>query len=72
MKQQGIQQAGREGRAGQGGTIWCDLADFEAWQGYEFWSAQLEASIENLDDFETGARELAQPEQRGQTDALPF
>lgn len=51
-----------------------ELADLEAWEGYEFWSAQLEAKMEFLAD--AGRVEGAQLTQlersERQGDVLPF
>ncbi|HVG19376.1 MAG TPA: hypothetical protein VNI02_09995 [Blastocatellia bacterium] len=51
-----------------------ELADLDAWEGYEFWSAQLEAKMEFLADLEhvEGVRliRLEQSERKG--DVLPF
>ncbi|HEX8092161.1 MAG TPA: hypothetical protein VF762_25160 [Blastocatellia bacterium] len=51
-----------------------ELADLDAWEGYEFWSAQLEANIDFLAEpghvEETG---LSQPERdERKSDVLPF
>ena len=45
MKQQVIQ--GTNGEAGcREGLNYADWAELEAWLGYEFWSAQVEAEME--------------------------
>jgi hypothetical protein len=51
-----------------------ELADLSAWQGYEFWSAQLETEMEFLADFEqAGGFSLSQLEAKeGKSDVLPF
>lgn len=51
-----------------------ELADLDAWEGYEFWSAQLEAKIEFLADLEQieGAQ-IRQTEQgERKSDVFPF
>ena len=51
-----------------------ELADLDAWEGYEFWSAQLEAKAEFLENFydarEAGACYSDQRERK--SDVLPF
>jgi hypothetical protein len=51
-----------------------ELAELIAWQGYEFWSAQVEAEMESAIDLEqSGAFALSQLEmQEGKSDVLPF
>ena len=51
-----------------------ELADLEAWEGYEFWSAQLEAKIEYLADIgHIEAAQLRQAEQgERNSDVFPF
>ena len=51
-----------------------ELFDLDAWEGYEFWSAQLEAEAELLTDpRQAGASEQAYSEQKERkSDALPF
>lgn len=51
-----------------------ELADLSAWQGYEFWSAQLETEMDFLADFEqAGSFSLSQLEvKEGKSDVLPF
>ena len=48
-----------------------EWADWSAWQGYEFWSAQLEAEIEFLSELQQ-AMSAAPPAQGGERDVLPF
>jgi hypothetical protein len=51
-----------------------ELTDLDAWEGYEFWAAQLEAEIEHLSDFgQVGAAQLrqAEPVER-KSDVFPF
>ena len=47
-----------------------DLADLIAWQGYEFWSAQIEAEMEFQANFERPASEFEPKE--GKSDVFPF
>ena len=52
-----------------------DLADLIAWQGYEFWSAQIEAEMEyqanfEQSDFEQRPGQLEPKE--GKSDVFPF
>ena len=56
------------------GFDFCELAELDAWEGYEFWSAQLEAHMESLDEGGgTGRVGFIQLERKaGQTDVLPF
>ena len=51
-----------------------ELADLSAWQGYEFWSAQLETEMEFSADFEPSEGfPLARLEMKeGKSDVLPF
>jgi hypothetical protein len=51
-----------------------ELADLDAWEGYEFWSAQLEAKIEHLADFgQVEAAQLRRAEQgERKSDVSPF
>lgn len=46
------------------------LADWDGWEGYEYWSAQLEAEM----DVEAQAETWMQMEayQEGRSDVLPF
>ena len=53
------------------------LAGLDGWEGYEYWSAQLEAEIESLDDLNasTCERHWVPPQdagQEGRSDVLPF
>jgi len=53
------------------------LADWDGWEGYEYWSAQLEAETELLSDLNasTCERRWRLPQdsgQEGQSDVLPF
>ena len=51
------------------------VADWDGWEGYEYWSAQLEAESELLADIETQAGAWMQPIEEGQEgrgDVLPF
>ena len=47
-----------------------EWADWSAWQGYEFWSAQLEAEMDFLSELQQAMS--AAPAQEGKSDALPF
>ena len=47
-----------------------ELAELIAWQGYEFWSAQVEAEMEFQADFEPSAGP-PQPKE-GKSDVFPF
>jgi hypothetical protein len=51
-----------------------ELAELAAWEGYEFWSAQLEAEMESLDEGRRAERfGFIQLERKaGQPDVLPF
>ena len=51
-----------------------ELAELIAWQGYEFWSAQIEAEMEYPANFEqSGALALSQLEAKeGKSDVFPF
>jgi len=56
-------------------TMYLDeLADLDAWEGYEFWAAQLDAEVEFLTDSEPTLRAgpdcLEQRERN--SDVLPF
>ena len=51
-----------------------ESAELSAWQGYEFWSAQLETEMEFSSDFEQAEGfPLVQLEMKeGKSDVLPF
>jgi hypothetical protein len=51
-----------------------ELAELMAWQGYEFWSAQVEAEMEFLADFEQAAMVAADRAEvrEGKSDVVPF
>ena len=49
-----------------------DWADWSAWQGYEFWSAQLEAEMEFLSELQQAMSAAPLPVQEGRSDVLPF
>lgn len=53
---------------------WDEVANLDAWEGYEFWSAQLEAEMEAFEDLEnTDSLSPVQLETREvRSDALPF
>ena len=65
-------QSGYQGN--QYGLYLDELADLNAWEGYEFWSAQLEAQIEFLADLErVEGAQLRQSEQNERAnDVVPF
>jgi hypothetical protein len=76
------QQSGNE-LAASGHPIWAEalgeLADLDAWEGYEFWSSQLEAQMEELDEVEwfdkperCGLRASAMATDERERDVLPF
>ena len=49
-----------------------EWADWSAWQGYEFWSAQLEAESELLSELPEAISAAPLPVQEGKSDVLPF
>jgi hypothetical protein len=56
-----------------------ELYDYDAWKGYEFWAAQLEAGMEPLDendfldgDLSAGRASVAEFYSERQSDVLPF
>jgi hypothetical protein len=49
-----------------------EWADWSAWQGYEFWSAQLEAEMEFLSELQQAVSVAPPPVQEGTSDVLPF
>jgi hypothetical protein len=49
-----------------------EWADWSAWQGYEFWSAQLEAEMEFLSELQEAINAAPLPAQEGKRDVLPF
>jgi hypothetical protein len=49
-----------------------EWADWSAWQGYEFWSAQLEAEMEFLSELQQAMSAAPLPVQEGKSDVLPF
>jgi hypothetical protein len=76
------QQPGNESAA-SGHPIWGqalgELDDLDAWEGYEFWSAQLEAQMEDLDEVEwfdkpepSGPKTPATATDERERDVLPF
>jgi hypothetical protein len=65
----------RQGREKMGADLNLDeIAELEAWEGYEFWSAQLEAQMEVIDEaYGLEAFGFIQLERKaGQRDVLPF
>ena len=51
-----------------------ELADLDAWEGYEFWAAQLEAEVEFLTDSEHTRAAAPDCLEQGErkSDVLPF
>lgn len=49
-----------------------EWADWSAWQGYEFWSAQLEAEMEFLSELQDAMNAAPLTAQEGHSDVLPF
>jgi len=49
-----------------------DWVDLSAWQGYEFWSAQLEAEMAFLAELEEAMSGAPLVAQEGKGDVLPF
>ena len=51
-----------------------ELAELSAWQGYEFWSSQLETEMEFSADFEQseGFSLIRLEMKEGKSDVLPF
>ena len=50
-----------------------EWADWSAWQGYEFWSAQLEAEMEFVSELQQAMGDAPLPATpEGQSDVLPF
>jgi hypothetical protein len=51
-----------------------ELADLDAWEGYEFWSAQLDAEEEFLIDLEPARKAAPNYLEQGErkNDVLPF
>jgi hypothetical protein len=49
-----------------------EWADWSAWQGYEFWSAQLEAEMEFVSELQEAIGAAPLPAQEGKSDVLPF
>jgi hypothetical protein len=49
-----------------------EWADWSAWQGYEFWSAQLEAEMDFLSELQQAMYAAPLPAQEGKNDVLPF
>ena len=49
-----------------------DWAELSAWQGYEFWSAQLEAEMAFLSELEQTLSAGPVLAQEGKSDVLPF
>jgi hypothetical protein len=74
MKQRGSNVMQSTYQDSKYGLYLDELAELDAWEGYEFWSAQLEAKIEYLADL--GMVEGAQLRQAEQgerkSDVFPF
>lgn len=53
---------------------WDEVANLDAWEGYEFWSSQLEAGMESFEEFAGDySLNLVQLEPKEvRSDALPF
>jgi hypothetical protein len=53
---------------------WDQIANLDAWEGYEFWSSQLEAEMEMLEGLATNdSFNLVQLERKeGKSNVLPF
>ena len=53
---------------------WDQITNLDAWEGYEFWSSQLEAEMEMFDEFATtDSLDLVQLERKEvKSDVLPF
>ena len=49
-----------------------EWADLGAWQGYEFWSSQLEAEMEWLAELQQALNIAPIQAQKGRNDVLPF
>lgn len=49
-----------------------EWADWSAWQGYEFWSAQLEAEMEFFSEWQQAMSAAPVMVQEGKSDVLPF
>ena len=49
-----------------------EWAEWSAWQGYEFWSAQLEAEMEFLSELQQAMSDVPPPVREGKSDVLPF
>ena len=61
----------RQERLSEAGE-WNEWADLSAWQGYEFWSAQLEAEMVSLGEWQDMLGNAPLPVQEGKSDGLPF
>jgi hypothetical protein len=49
-----------------------EWADWRAWQGYEFWSAQLEAEMDYFSELQQAMSAAPLVVQEGKSDGLPF
>lgn len=49
-----------------------EWADWRAWQGYEFWSVQLEAEMDCFSELQQAMSAVPLVAQEGKSDGLPF
>jgi hypothetical protein len=49
-----------------------EWADLSAWQGYEFWSSQLEVEMEWLAELQQAMNVAPVQAQKGRNNVLPF
>jgi hypothetical protein len=49
-----------------------EWVDWSAWQGYEFWSTQLEAEMEFFSEWQQAMSAAPARVQEGKSDVLPF
>lgn len=56
----------------KGGSELDDWAELSAWQGYEFWSAQLEAEMAFLSELEQSLIVAPLMVREGRSDVQPF
>jgi hypothetical protein len=50
MKHKSYQSLGRATGRDETADKWQEIEDLNGWQGYEFWSLQLEALMDELDE----------------------
>ena len=77
MKRKGEHASGRAPEFSEYADKWQEIEDLGGWQGYEFWSLQLEAEMDQLDETPTERCDAEQAEGYWigggeQFDALPF